>query len=291
MERTVIPDKYYNCFPTDWEHFLGAFLADRIGFSDSPLMLQGVRKYISAGLESEILYQINKGLSPETVISTPRLSGIYQFLFENNVWPIYGLGCNHCIGSLDPIAPFFPTSLIEGVHDVAKNYSIIVSELSAVRRRIRTETKEFIYTGTWRSVNLWDSGSLDSLPATQLFPETMKLLMNIRLFRDMHRRALNGTIFKSFIVRISLLKPGTVILPHFGLTNTRLRLQIPLEFADGDLFIYAHDERRKWSLGEALILNDSYIHGVYNNTNSDRVVLLIDLPHPDASLDQITSFR
>ena len=290
MKRTIIPDNYTKYFPSDWKTCLETFLADNCNFRESPLMLQNVRQFIKIGLESEFLFQINSGLTPENVISTTRLSEIYEFLFKYNVWPIYGLGCNHCIESLDPIAPFVPASVIEGADEVAKNYPTIVSELSVIRRRIHTDTKEFIYTGTWRSINLWDSASLQSSPATHLFPKTMELLMNIPLFRDMHRLTSNGESFKSFIVRISLLKPGSVILPHFGLTNTRLRLQIPLEISSGDVFIYAHDMKRNWVIGEPLILNDSYIHGVYNNTNSDRVVLLIDLPHPDASLDQINSF-
>ena len=291
MERTVIPDNYSQVFPVDWESFLSSFLEEKSGFRDSPLLLQRIRQFVKAGLESEFLKQIDQGLAPESVVSSSRLSDIYSFLVENHVWPIYGLGCNHCIDTLDPVSPFFPSHLVDGVCTVAKEYSIILSELAAVRRRIHTETKEFIYTGTWRSVNLWDSASAEPLPATSLFPQTMNLLMEIPLFRDMHYLAKDGTSFKSFIVRISLLKAGTIILPHFGLTNTRLRLQIPLEIPNGDLFIYSHNEKRHWTLGEALILNDSYMHGVFNNTTADPIVLLIDLPHPSASLEEITSFQ
>ena len=291
MARTIIPDNYFQVFPDDWETFLFNFLEEKTGFRDSPLILQGVRQFIKAGLESEFLKQIEHGLAPESVSSSSRLADIYGFLVENHVWPIYGLGCNHCIGTLDPISPFFPSYLVDGVSNVAKEYSTILTELAAVRRRIHTETKEFIYTGTWRSINLWDSSSLEPLPATLLFPQTMNLLMEIPLFRNMYYEAKKGVSFKSFIVRISLLKSGSTILPHFGLTNTRLRLQIPLEIPDGDLFIYCHNEKRLWTLGEALILNDSYMHGVFNNTAADRIVLLIDLPHPAASSDEITSFQ
>ena len=291
MERTSIPDNYANNFPDDWEVYLDDYLSEKSGYHDSPFLLQGIRQAIKSGLEAEFLAQINRGLMPERVVSSSRLSDMYSFLIEKNVWPIYGMGCGHCVESVDPVAPFFPSHLIDGAETVAQQFSVILSELTAVRRRIHTETKEFIYTGTWRSVNLWDSSSPIPLPATRLFPETMNLLMSIPLFKGMHQQSQQGDSFKSFIVRISLLKPGTVILPHFGLTNTRLRLQIPLEIPVGDLFIYCHDEKRKWQLGEPIILNDSYMHGVYNNTDADRVVLLIDLPHPKASFDQIASFQ
>ena len=291
MERTVIPDNYSHPFPGDWESFLGDFLEEKSDYRSSPLLLQVIRQFIKSRLEAEFLSQIHNGCAPDEVVDSTRISEIYSYLVEKRVWPIYGLGCNHCVESLDPVSPFFPSNLVDGLHDVAQDFSVILSELSAVRRRIHTETKEFIYTGTWRSVNLWDSGSQEPLPATRLFPQTMSLLMQMPLFKEMVELAEQGASFKSFIVRISLLKAGTVILPHFGLTNTRLRLQIPLEIPHGDLFIYSHNEKRKWVLGEPLILNDSYMHGVYNNTDSDRVVLLIDLPHPEASLEQISSFQ
>ena len=291
MERTVIPDNYLQLFPQDWENFLGDLLKANSDYISSPLLLQSVRQFIKARLEAEFLSQIYNGFSPDEVVESARISQIYSYLLERHVWPIYGLGCNHCVESLDPVSPFYPSNLVEGIHDVTQEFSTILSELSAVRRRIHTETKEFIYTGTWRSVNLWDSAMQSPLPATRLFPQTMSLLMQIPLFKGMVELAQKGASFKSFIVRISLLKAGSVILPHFGLTNTRLRLQIPLEIPHGDLFIYSHNEKRKWVLGQPLILNDSYMHGVYNNTDSDRVVLLIDLPHPEASLEQISSFQ
>lgn len=290
MERINIPENYDQCFPEDWEAFLHQYLKEKEDFRQSPSLLQGVRQFIKTGLEAEFLRQINQGLPPELAASSSRLTDIYSYVLDQKVWPFYGLGCNHCVEGLDPIAPFIPVELIDGLENLASQSSVIISELSKVRRRIRTETKEFIYTGTWRSVNLWDSASVAPLPATGLFPETMGLLMDLPLFRDMHDRVKKGAIFKSFIVRISLLKPGTVILPHFGLTNTRLRLQIPLEIPCGELFIYSHDQRREWTLGEALVLNDSYMHGVYNSTDGDRIVLLIDLPHPSASADQLAAF-
>ena len=291
MERINIPKNYFQYFPDDWEAFLDLYLKEKDGFCQSSLLLQGVRQFIKTGLEAEFLRQINLGLPPELVASSSRLNDIYTYLVDKKVWPFYGLGCNHCVEGLDPIAPFIPASFIDGLEELARQSPVIISELSGLRRRIHTETKEFIYTGTWRSVNLWDSASLTPLPATGLFPETMKLLMNLPLFREMCSKINEGVTLKSFIVRISLLKPGAVILPHFGLTNTRLRLQVPLEIPCGDLFIYSHDQKQEWRLGEAVVLNDSYMHGVYNNTDGDRIVLLIDLPHPSASIHQLASFQ
>jgi hypothetical protein len=36
-----------------------------------------------------------------------------------------------------------------------------------------------------------------------------------------------------------------------------------------------------WTTGKALVLDDSYEHEVWNNTNQERVLLLVDIWHPD----------
>ena len=41
---------------------------------------------------------------------------------------------------------------------------------------------------------------------------------------------------------------------------------------------------RQWNLDKALVLDDSYNHQVWNRTNEERVVLLVDIWHPDISL-------
>ena len=115
MERTSIPDNYSNIFPEDWEGYLGDYLSEKSGYQDSPFKLQNVRQAIKSGLEAEFLAQINRGLMPEMVVPSSRLADIYSFLVEKNVWPIYGMGCSHCVESVDPVAPFFPPDLIEGV--------------------------------------------------------------------------------------------------------------------------------------------------------------------------------
>jgi aspartyl/asparaginyl beta-hydroxylase (cupin superfamily) len=42
-------------------------------------------------------------------------------------------------------------------------------------------------------------------------------------------------------------------------------------------------ERRRWRAGRVTLFDDSYEHEVWNNASSPRVVLLIDVWHPDLS--------
>ncbi|KAL7559260.1 hypothetical protein ACA910_009036 [Epithemia clementina (nom. ined.)] len=72
--------------------------------------------------------------------------------------------------------------------------------------------------------------------------------------------------------------------------NFRIRLHLPLIVPDGDddgddsqlaCGIRVGSVERPWITGRAMLLDDSYNHQVWNNTNTTRVLLLVDLWHPD----------
>lgn len=46
------------------------------------------------------------------------------------------------------------------------------------------------------------------------------------------------------------------------------------------------DQIREWHEGSALVLDDSYVHEVWNDTEESRVLLLLDLWHPDVRLEE-----
>lgn len=82
----------------------------------------------------------------------------------------------------------------------------------------------------------------------------------------------------------STLKPGTVIAPHYGPANIRIRVHFPLHVPSADaeqLGLGVAGEVRHWTEGEPLLFDDCFQHGVWNKTEQDRVVLLFDLWHPD----------
>ena len=93
----------------------------------------------------------------------------------------------------------------------------------------------------------------------------------------------------------SRLQPGAQIAPHFGPTNFKLRLQLPLllpsqrsvlsesdsasAFFSG-CFIQCGGARREYHPGKALIFDDSFSHFVVNQSTHERVVLIVDIWHP-----------
>ena len=85
----------------------------------------------------------------------------------------------------------------------------------------------------------------------------------------------------------SLLRPGTRLRAHCGPTNARLRAHLGLVVPEGDIRIRCGDEPpRKWTEGEVLLFDDSFEHEVWNLTDQPRLVLIVDIWHPQLDSDE-----
>jgi len=80
-------------------------------------------------------------------------------------------------------------------------------------------------------------------------------------------------------VCFSVLTPGTHILPHRGVTNTRLVTHLPLIVPD-NCAIKVGGEERVWREGECFTFDDTFEHEAWNRGDSTRVVMLLDVWNP-----------
>ncbi|MDQ6648167.1 MAG: aspartyl/asparaginyl beta-hydroxylase domain-containing protein [Pseudomonadota bacterium] len=78
----------------------------------------------------------------------------------------------------------------------------------------------------------------------------------------------------------SVLSPGTHILPHTGVTNTRLVTHLPL-VVPPDCAIRVGGEEHVWQQGRCVTFDDTYEHEAWNRSARTRVVLILDNWHPD----------
>lgn len=80
----------------------------------------------------------------------------------------------------------------------------------------------------------------------------------------------------------SILAPGYHIPPHRGVTKgvvrTHLGLIIPRD-REG-CRIRVGDQTRRWAEGKCLVLDDTFEHEVWNQTDEQRVVFIIDVERP-----------
>jgi aspartyl/asparaginyl beta-hydroxylase (cupin superfamily) len=92
------------------------------------------------------------------------------------------------------------------------------------------------------------------------------------------------------LVYFSATGPRTHLKPHCGPHNARLRCQLGLVMPEG-CRLRVGPETRSWEAGTAVVFDDSFEHELWNDSNETRIVLIVDVWHPDLSADQILAIR
>ncbi|MHC1480912.1 aspartyl/asparaginyl beta-hydroxylase domain-containing protein [Frateuria aurantia] len=77
----------------------------------------------------------------------------------------------------------------------------------------------------------------------------------------------------------SVLTAGSHILPHRGVTNTRLTAHLPL-LVPPDCALVAGGETHVWKEGRAMVFDDTFEHEAWNRSDQLRVILLMDTWNP-----------
>ncbi len=80
----------------------------------------------------------------------------------------------------------------------------------------------------------------------------------------------------------SVLRPGTHILPHHGVTNTRLVTHLPL-IVPPECALRVGGETHVWEEGRCVTFDDTFEHEAWNRSAQTRVVLIMDSWNPDLS--------
>ncbi|MDF2451645.1 MAG: hypothetical protein K0S26_1149 [Bacteroidota bacterium] len=159
-----------------------------------------------------------------------------------------------------------------------KNYSVIQNELHQV---IQTQNKDIIpyYNQTlasapasWTIFPLIMWGRRNQKNCAQV-KETMKIIDQI-----------NGVTTCSF----SILKPHTKIKPHFGDTNVMYRCHLTLKSSGTkeEIGMRVGNEIRTWETGKLFSFCDAFNHEVWNNTDQERWVLIIDVLREEFERDK-----
>ena len=83
-------------------------------------------------------------------------------------------------------------------------------------------------------------------------------------------------------VLFSVLTPGSHILPHHGVTNTRLVTHLPLIVPE-DCAIRVGGVDHVWQEGRCVTFDDTFEHEAWNRSDKVRAVMILDSWHPDLS--------
>lgn len=102
-------------------------------------------------------------------------------------------------------------------------------------------------------------------------PQTVTVLDRVPLVRI--RDHAPETLF-------SVLRPGTHILPHRGVTNTRLVTHLPL-VVPSDCALRVGGQLHQWQEGHCVTFDDTFEHEAWNHSGQTRAVLIFDSWNPD----------
>ncbi|MEM0945191.1 MAG: aspartyl/asparaginyl beta-hydroxylase domain-containing protein [Pseudomonadota bacterium] len=177
--------------------------------------------------------------------------------------------------SLVPDAPFLEPELFPFLNELRDNWEVIAEETRGVLKHreaipgfqdISPDQYRIATEKNWRTFVLFGFGEKLEKNCAQM-PRTAEMLARVPNIQ---------------IAWLSILAPGYHIPAHTGVTKgiirTHLGLIIPKDAEK--CRIRVGDQVKHWMPGELVVLDDTYEHEVWNDTDEERVVLLLDFDRP-----------
>jgi hypothetical protein len=163
------------------------------------------------------------------------------------------------------------------------NISSVLESLIAFQTEARSEILKLVDSevlsdeislkkGSWKLLYFMEEGAIND-EFCRLCPHATEILSVLELCKC-------GLGY----AYVSILSPGAEIWPHYGCTNAKLRIQIPLRNTSQSV-ISVNGLDYGYSDHIPIIFDDSYLHSVRNmSLTESRIVLVVDIWHPDMSL-------
>lgn len=170
---------------------------------------------------------------------------------------------------------FFDASQFPWAENLEANWQTIRSELENVLSRsfdlpnlqdVSKEYEDLTSDDLWKTYILFGYGWRNE-HSCRICPETTKLVEQVP--------GMQSAVF-------SILGPRKHIPPHRGLYKGLLRCHLGLIVPEpkSACRMRVDQDIRNWEEGKSLIFDDSFQHEVWNGTDQNRVVLLLDFVRP-----------
>ncbi|CAH1153790.1 unnamed protein product [Phaedon cochleariae] len=171
--------------------------------------------------------------------------------------------------------PWWPKEHLQNVQSLnllEQHWKEISQEALAVLNEeglFRDEAENLKDTGDWKQLELFARGRRNAKNCRKC-PITCAIVDRIPEARSCRRGQ----------TKFSVMHPGTHVWPHCGPTNCRLRAHLGLRVPPGT-FIRVADRTRSWKEGALIVFDDSFEHEVWHNGTGIRLVLIVDIWHPE----------
>ncbi len=194
---------------------------------------------------------------------------------------------NECHGLHFPFLPadeFFDRAHFPWLGEIEAETDVIRAELEAVLAEDAAPIRPYVamepgtpqnkwstldHSLAWGAMHLWKDGKRDDAVCAR-FPRTAAAVERLPL-SDLPGRT--PTVF------FSLLKPGTHLPAHTGVSNVRTIIHLPLIVPQGCEFRVG-GETRRWEEGKAWAFDDTIDHEAWNRSDQMRAILIFDVWNP-----------
>lgn len=143
-----------------------------------------------------------------------------------------------------------------------ENWLEILAEYKNIENQVKPWHESNLHNGLWSAYGIYHGG--ERLEGEKLCPITAKLVHSIPGL---------------FIAGFSLLRPRCQIRPHVGYTGEVLRSHLGL-VCPAQAWLKVEGEVYRWEAGKVVVFDDTQMHSAGNDSNSDRVVLIVDFIRP-----------
>lgn len=150
-----------------------------------------------------------------------------------------------------------------------RNEAVAILESHGKTSAFKDEVENLRDKGVWKQLELYARGQ--QIPSNcKRAPVTCQLIAQFPAAHSCRRGQ----------AKFSVMHPNTHVWPHCGPTNCRLRAHLGLIVPLGTE-LRVGEERRSWQEGKVFVFDDSFEHEVWHNGSSTRLVLIIDIWHPE----------
>ncbi|XP_077297504.1 aspartyl beta-hydroxylase isoform X2 [Arctopsyche grandis] len=166
------------------------------------------------------------------------------------------------------------TPYVKLIKELEANWQKIAKEATEIQSHFKLEQENLKDTGHWSQYELFVRG-------VEIKSHCVKCPITCQIVRS--EAAARGC--RRGQIKFSAMTPGTHVFAHTGPTNCRLRAHLGLQGTD-NTYIRVDKETRSWEVGKVFIFDDSFEHEVWHNGTTFRIVLIVDLWHPELTKEE-----
>jgi len=263
------------------------------------LLHKGIQTREAGTMEGKFYFHLADAL--QRLGKSSEANEIYQAAADEGAMPSFWQRSLYNIDGLkaQPVWQLEETGIADQLQVLQQSWKLIRDEALAVLKQnlFESEGENLRDTGKWAQFELYRQGQKSERNCKKA-PITCKLVSSIPQVASNRRGQ----------VKFSVMESGTHVHAHSGPTNCRLRvhlgLKIPADDQSGtqprtavshsgktsveDTILRVADRYLKWADGEIFVFDDSFDHEVwhYNQQQESRIVLILDLWHPDLNAYQ-----